>query len=98
MTPATPGATPKATPRLTTPRVATGAGGWATTQATQATQATTRGLSGTARDQIEFSLNLLRIASPREQAFMPQRGTGAARIRALEELLGRVASHDATER
>jgi hypothetical protein len=59
---------------------------------------TTRDLSGTARGQIEFSLDLLRIASPGEPVNKPQRDSGAARIRALEELLGGVTSDDATRR
>lgn len=55
-----------------------------------AAAATIRGLSGTARGQIEFSLNLLRIASPGEPVSEPASDLGSARITALEELLAMV--------
>jgi hypothetical protein len=66
----------------------------ATTGATR--NATTCDPSGTVRGQIEFSLNLLRIASPGERAGEPASerasdvGSARTHITALEELLDRV--------
>jgi hypothetical protein len=62
---------------------------------------TTHDVSATARGQIEFSLNVLRIASPGEPVSKRLGDAGSARahnhIGALEELLASIDSHRASE-